>query len=128
MTLPSRVLVVGLARSGRSATAALAKRGVDVVVADAQLGNDDDAVLLEGVGLLVKSPGVPGEHPSSRRRAPGGSRCGARSSSATGCCQSSRFVGVTGTNGKTTTVELLGAMFRAAGAVGRRCRQRRPAA
>ncbi len=62
MTLPSRVLVVGMARSGQAATAALARRGVDVVVADRRLGNDDDAALLDGVELVVKSPGVPGEH------------------------------------------------------------------
>jgi UDP-N-acetylmuramoylalanine--D-glutamate ligase len=113
--LPSRALVVGLARSGRSATAALAKQGVDVVVADAKLGNDDDLTLLEGVGLLVKSPGVPGKHPLARearsREIPVWSEVelGYR------LLPGSRFVGVTGTNGKTTTVELLGAIFRAAG-------------
>ena len=31
------------------------------------------------------------------------------------CCRTTRLVGVTGTNGKTTTTELLGAIFRAAG-------------
>ena len=62
MTLPSRVLVVGVARSGQAATAALAERGVAVVVADSKLGNDDDTALLDGVELVVKSPGVPGEH------------------------------------------------------------------
>jgi UDP-N-acetylmuramoylalanine--D-glutamate ligase len=113
--LPSRALVVGLARSGRSATAALAKQGVDVVVADAKLGNEDDLTLLEGVGLLVKSPGVPGKHPLARearsREIPVWSEVelGYR------LLPGSRFVGVTGTNGKTTTVELLGAIFRAAG-------------
>ena len=115
MTLPSRAVVLGLARSGRSATAALARRGVDVVAADAKLGNDDDAALLEGVGLLVKSPGVPGEHPlvaeARAREIPVWSEVelGYR------LLPGSRFVGVTGTNGKTTTVELLGAIFRAAG-------------
>ena len=99
-----------------SATAALARRGVDVVVADAKLGNDDDPALLDGVELAREEPGR-----ARRARARRGgtrttrSRCGARSSSATGCCPACRFVGVTGTNGKTTTVELLGAIFRAAG-------------
>ena len=113
--LPSRALVVGLARSGRSATDALAKRGVDVVVADAKLGNDDDPSLLEGVGLLVKSPGVPGEHPlvteARVREIPVWSEVELGYRLLPGC----RFIGVTGTNGKTTTVELLGAIFRAAG-------------
>ena len=115
MTLPSRALVVGLARSGWSATAALARRGVDVVVADAKLGNDDDKVLLEGIGLLVKSPGVPGGHPlvaGARAQAiPVWSEVELGYRLLPGC----RLVGVTGTNGKTTTVELLGAIFRAAG-------------
>jgi UDP-N-acetylmuramoylalanine--D-glutamate ligase len=113
--LPSRALVVGLARSGRSATAALAKQGVDVVVADAKLGNDDDMTLLEGVDLFVKSPGVPGEHPlvaeARSREIPVWSEVELGYRLLPEC----RFVGVTGTNGKTTTVELLGAIFRAAG-------------
>ena len=65
MKLPSRVLVLGLALSGTSVTAALAKRGVGVVVADAKLGNDDDLELLESVELVVKSPGVPGGYLSN---------------------------------------------------------------
>jgi UDP-N-acetylmuramoylalanine--D-glutamate ligase len=115
VTLPSRVLVVGLARSGRSATAALAKQGVDVVAADARLGNDDDPRLLDDVGLLVKSPGVPGEHSlvegARARGIPVWSEVELGYRLLPGC----RFVGVTGTNGKTTTVELLGAIFREAG-------------
>jgi UDP-N-acetylmuramoylalanine--D-glutamate ligase len=111
-----RVLVYGLARSGEAAGAALAARGDEVVRVDRSLGNEVDLSLLDGVELLVKSPGVPGERPlveEARRRgvpvwsevelgwrllAPGGTR----------------FVGVTGTNGKSTTAELLGAIFRAA--------------
>src|SRR5581483_7767086 len=61
MKLPSPAVVLGLARSGQAATAALAKRGVDVRGADRKLGNDEDMSLLDGVELLVKSPGVPGE-------------------------------------------------------------------
>jgi len=57
--LPQRVLVLGLARSGKAASAALERRGVEVVGADRELGNDDDFALLDGVELLVKSPGVP---------------------------------------------------------------------
>lgn len=115
MKLPRRALVVGLARSGQAATAALSERGVDVVVADRTLGNDDDPRLLEGVELVVKSPGVPGENPvvaaAREREIPVWSEVelGHR------LFPGSRLVGVTGTNGKTTTVELLGAMFRAAG-------------
>ena len=50
MSLPSRVLVLGLARSGRAAAAALSRRGVTVTAADRRLGNDDDPAALDGVG------------------------------------------------------------------------------
>jgi UDP-N-acetylmuramoylalanine--D-glutamate ligase len=112
--IPRRALVVGLARSGEAARAALEERGADVVVADRTLGNDDDVSLLEGVDVLVKSPGVPGETalPAAARARgiPVWSEIelGAR-------LLPNPLVGVTGTNGKTTTTELLGAIFRAAG-------------
>ena len=60
---PVKVLVYGLARSGRAAAARLAERGDEVVPVDRSLGNEDDLALLDGVELLVKSPGVPGERP-----------------------------------------------------------------
>jgi UDP-N-acetylmuramoylalanine--D-glutamate ligase len=115
MKLPGRVLVIGLARSGRSATDALARRGVDVVVADRKLSNDDDPALLEGVGLVVKSPGVPGEHALVTKARADGIPVWSEVELGYRLLPDCRFVGVTGTNGKTTTVELLGAIFRAAG-------------
>jgi UDP-N-acetylmuramoylalanine--D-glutamate ligase len=110
-----RVLVLGMARSGQAAAAALVTRGVEVVPADRKLGNDTELSLLDGVQLLVKSPGVPPEaalvEEARRRAIPVWSEVelGSRLLGAT------PIVGVTGTNGKTTTVELLGAIFRAAG-------------
>jgi UDP-N-acetylmuramoylalanine--D-glutamate ligase len=129
--LPRRALVVGLARSGFAAAAALARRGVDVVAADrspdvdpgrlADLGVElrlgtEEEVLLEGMELVVKSPGVPAESPlvavAHSRAIPVWSEVelGYRLLPA-----GSRLIGVTGTNGKTTTTELLGAILRAAG-------------
>ncbi len=118
--LPQRVLVLGLARSGKAATAALERRGVEVVGADRELGNDGDLALLDGAELLLKSPGVPREAPlvaeAARRGVPIWSEVelGYR-------LLEPRLVGVTGTNGKTTTSELLGVMLDApvAGNVGR---------
>jgi len=129
--LPRRVLVVGLARSGLAAAGALARRGVEVVAADRadevetgrlgdlgvelRLGTEEEA-LLEGVDLVVKSPGVPAESPlvagARTRGIPVWSEVelGYRLLPAGAC-----LVGVTGTNGKTTTTELLGAILRAAG-------------
>jgi UDP-N-acetylmuramoylalanine--D-glutamate ligase len=110
-----RALVYGLARSGAAAAAALERDGVEVVQVDATLGNEDDLSLLDGIDVLVKNPGVPGERrlveEARRRRIPVWSEVelGYR------LLRPRPFVGVTGTKGKTTTCELLGAIFRAAG-------------
>jgi UDP-N-acetylmuramoylalanine--D-glutamate ligase len=114
------VLVLGLARSGKAAVAALARRGVEVTGADRELGNDGDLTLLDRAELLVKSPGVPPGAAlvaeARRRGVPIWSEVelGYR-------LLQPRVVGVTGTNGKTTTTELLGVMLDAptAGNVGR---------
>ena len=120
--LPQRVLVVGLLRTGRAAVHALRGYEVEVVAYDAdpdvdvsglqaelRLGAWDDAVL-DGVGLLVKSPGVPTEAEpivaAGARGIPVVSEIelGAR-------LLPNPFVAVTGTNGKTTTTALLGAIL-----------------
>jgi UDP-N-acetylmuramoylalanine--D-glutamate ligase len=114
-----KVLVLGLARSGRAAQAALEARGVEVVGADRALGNDENTALLDGVDVLVKSPGVPGEAPlvlaARERGVPVWSEIELAAR-----LLPNPIVGVTGTNGKTTTTELLGAMLGAptAGNVG----------
>jgi UDP-N-acetylmuramoylalanine--D-glutamate ligase len=120
---------LGLARSGEAAAFALARRGVAVVGVDRRQDLDagrlrragvevvlgaDDPALLDGVDLLVKSPGVPTETPlvvaARERGVPVWSEVelGAR-------ILPNPLLGVTGTNGKTTTSELLGAVFEADG-------------
>jgi UDP-N-acetylmuramoylalanine--D-glutamate ligase len=115
----NKVLVLGLARSGRAAQAALEARGTDVVVADRTLENDGDLALLEGVEVLVKSPGVPGEAPLVAAARERGIPVWSEIELAARLLPNP-LVGVTGTNGKTTTTELLGAMLgaRTAGNVG----------
>ncbi|MDX6503792.1 MAG: UDP-N-acetylmuramoylalanine--D-glutamate ligase, partial [Gaiellaceae bacterium] len=127
--LPGRALVLGLARSGEAAALALRERGVEVVGVDrsaeldagrlaaagveVRLGNEEVS-LLDGVELLVKSPGVRGDAPLVRAARERG--VPVWSEVELGVRLLDRpLVGVTGTNGKTTTTELLGAMFRAAG-------------
>jgi UDP-N-acetylmuramoylalanine--D-glutamate ligase len=122
-------LVLGLARSGEAAALALARRGVRVVGVDRNgeldagrlresgvevvLGAEDPA-LVDDVDLLVKSPGIPNEAALvAAARARGVAiwsevELGAR-------ILASPLLGVTGTNGKTTTCELLGEIFRADG-------------
>jgi UDP-N-acetylmuramoylalanine--D-glutamate ligase len=109
-----RALVYGLARSGVAAAAALARDGVEVVQVDKQLGNEDDLGLLDEVDVLVKNPGIPGERPlveEARRR---GIPVWSEVELGWRLLRPRRFIGVTGTKGKTTTSELLGAIFRAA--------------
>jgi UDP-N-acetylmuramoylalanine--D-glutamate ligase len=124
-----RALVLGLARSGEAAALALARRGIAVRGVDRRADVDagrlraagvevvagaEDPALLDGVDLLVKSPGVPNEAPLVARARERGLpvwseiELGAR-------VLPNAILGVTGTNGKTTTAELLGAVFRAAG-------------
>jgi UDP-N-acetylmuramoylalanine--D-glutamate ligase len=114
------VLVLGLARSGKAAAAALERRGVEVVPADRTLGNDGDLSLLDGVELMVKSPGVPRDAPLVAEAERLGLELWSEVELGYRLLRP-RLVGVTGTNGKTTTTELLGAILDAptAGNVGR---------
>ena len=122
------VLVVGLARSGAAAVRALAARGEDVRgydrdeqleaaglvgLAELRLGAWDDA-WLDGVELVVKSPGVPEQAaPVAAARARGVPVIAEVELAAR--LLPNPILGVTGTNGKTTTTALLGAVFEAAG-------------
>jgi UDP-N-acetylmuramoylalanine--D-glutamate ligase len=128
-----RVAVVGLATSGLAAVRALAARGASVGVTEARRREDvADAAAqaeaagaevatgghrsehLDGVDLVVTSPGVP-EHAdvlrwALDRRLPVWSELelGARLATVP-------YVGITGTNGKTTTTEMVAAALRRAG-------------
>ncbi|HSP73019.1 MAG TPA: Mur ligase family protein, partial [Gaiellaceae bacterium] len=108
-------LVLGMARSGEAAAAALEARGTRVVRVDRKLGNEDDPALLDGVEVLVKSPGVSGEHPLVAAAREHEIAVWSEVELGYRLHPERPLVGVTGTNGKTTTVELLGAIFRAAG-------------
>jgi UDP-N-acetylmuramoylalanine--D-glutamate ligase len=122
-------LIVGLARSGVAAALALRARGEGVIGVDAgapggmealaragvELHQDEEGVaLLERVRTLVKSPGVPAEAPVI-------AAAKARGKEVLGELElgwrmlGNEFVAVTGTNGKTTTVELIGHIHREAG-------------
>jgi UDP-N-acetylmuramoylalanine--D-glutamate ligase len=132
--LPRRALVIGLARSGQAAAAALARRGVEVVGVDRQeveagrleaagvevRTGSEEASLLDAVELVVKSPGVPGEAPLVAEARARGMPVWSEVELGYRLLRP-RLLGVTGTNGKTTTSELLGAMLGVpvAGNVGR---------
>jgi UDP-N-acetylmuramoylalanine--D-glutamate ligase len=120
VSLPASAVVLGLARSGRSAVAALERRGIPVVGADRELGNDTDLDLLADAEVLVKSPGVPGDVPLVREARRRGIRVWSELELGSRIL-ANPLLAVTGTNGKTTTSELLGVMLGSpvAGNVGR---------
>ena len=113
--LPGRVLVVGMGLSGEAARSALERRGVEVVTADRKDGTDEAPARLDGVGLLVKSPGVPGANVLVAAARERGIPVWSESELGYRLLPPVHLVGITGTKGKTTTVRLLGAMFAAAG-------------
>jgi UDP-N-acetylmuramoylalanine--D-glutamate ligase len=106
-------LVVGLARSGLAAMQALRARGEDVAGADSKLGSDG-LVELEHARAVVKSPGVPAQAPViAQARARGVPVLGEVELAWRLLPQ--ELIAVTGTNGKTTTTELIGHIHREAG-------------
>lgn len=129
----SRALVAGAARSGLAAARLLRRHGLAVTVCDRR-GADaapegvvelaaagvtfvwgrDDAGLLDGHDLVIWSPGIAADHPLAAAARAAGTRVlgelelGYRAARAPLVC-------ITGTNGKSTTTDLTGALLRAAG-------------
>ncbi len=121
--------MVGLARSGQAVARLLAGRGEAVTGVDSghpvgaaglrEVGvevvlDEDGLALLDGVRTVVKSPGVPREAPVIAAALERGADVIGELELAWRAIPN-RFVAVTGTNGKTTTVELLGHLYRTAG-------------
>lgn len=128
-----RVLVVGLAKSGLAAARALAEEGAAVRVSEERAAVEEPEAMaeltglgievalgghlpehLDGITLVVTSPGVPERAPilvwAGERGLPvwselelGGRLCRVP------------FVAVTGTNGKSTTTEMIASIMRASG-------------
>ncbi|HXC23773.1 MAG TPA: UDP-N-acetylmuramoyl-L-alanine--D-glutamate ligase [Solirubrobacteraceae bacterium] len=126
---PGPYLIVGLARSGVAAALALRARGEEVLGVDigAPAGlealsaagvelhvREQGVELLERARTVVKSPGVPARSPViAAARARG--ICVVGELELAWRLLPNEFIAVTGTNGKTTTVELVGHIHREAG-------------
>lgn len=129
----ARVLVLGLAKSGLAAAQLLLQLGARVTVSDAaerervlrevemmeQLGvrvvtGGHPLSLLDDCEIVVKNPGIPYEQPlvleATARGIPVYTEIEVAAAVAV-----SPIIGITGTNGKTTTTSLVGAMFQQAG-------------
>ena len=128
-----KVLVVGMARSGVAAAQLLVKAGARVTVNDNKTREElGDALIpldgldityalgvpaaqaLEGMDALIISPGIPDKAPFVVKAKEMGLYVTGELELASQLAKGS-MVAVTGTNGKTTTVSLLGEIFRNAG-------------
>jgi UDP-N-acetylmuramoylalanine--D-glutamate ligase len=126
-----RVAVLGLARSGLVAAQALQHGGSRILAWDDAAPKREAAAAagvpivdlaaadLGGVTALILSPGIPHTYPKPhpvalRARAAGARIIGDIELLAVSCRQA-RYVGITGTNGKSTTTALIGHILQAAG-------------
>jgi UDP-N-acetylmuramoylalanine--D-glutamate ligase len=125
-----KVAVLGLARSGRAAAASLAAGGAEVLAWDdnektrsAVAGEiplrDPAQIDWREIAALVLSPGIPHSFPAPH---PAVTRARAAGVPITGDIEllgraqpSARYIGITGTNGKSTTTALIGHILATAG-------------
>lgn len=126
LDLERPVLVYGLGVTGRAVARVLHGRGVAVVLADDRAGDEPDrlagelgvplhvaparrelATLIDGVGLLVPSPGVPEGHPVIQTALEAGLDVRSELDLAAHWERERPFVAITGTDGKTTVTTMV---------------------
>jgi len=125
-----RVVVLGLARSGVAVAELLHRLGADVVVNDKKerslcpeadplsalgisvvCGHHPDDLIDDRVALVVKNPGIPYSIPPIRKAQELGIEIVTEVEVAS-AISSSRIIGITGSNGKTTTTTLVHLMLK----------------
>lgn len=125
------VLVVGLGKSGAATARALVASGAKVIAWDdnaerrAEAGAAGMTIIdpvergLDGIDMIVWSPGIPHSHPQPHAIAQAAAKAGIALvcdiellAQAKPAC---RFIGITGTNGKSTTTTLVAHILKTAG-------------
>jgi len=125
-----RAVVIGFGVSGRAAARVLVEEGAEVRVSEVrpagelEVPDDLDGVLmlagghrdehLDGASVVIVSPGVPESAPLVGRALELGVPVWSELELGARLCEAP-YLAVTGTNGKTTTTEMLAACLRAAG-------------
>jgi UDP-N-acetylmuramoylalanine--D-glutamate ligase len=138
LALPRRIAILGFARTGRALAEALLARGVEVAVGDDRPEAEFEGLqelerrgvrlffggsrerLLDGAGWLALSPGVPTAHALAARAREKGIAVLAELEIAWRIAEAeaegkNRWVGVSGTNGKSTTTAWIAEILRRAG-------------
>ncbi len=119
-----RVAILGLGRSGRSVALSLLKAGAHVFAWDDQESARDaareqglpimdlDSLAWEGINCLILSPGIPHHYPAPHPLVAQARAAGLSPISDLEILWQSqpqaRYIGITGTNGKSTTTTLIG--------------------
>lgn len=127
--MTKQVLIIGFARSGAAAAKLLRREGAEVLVSDPNLDLKDQRVqqlqaqgvkfttqqnleLLDKIDLIVKNPGIPHSIPILKAANERGIKIEVEVAEAQKYIQGN-WIAVTGSNGKTTTTEMIAAVMRA---------------
>ena len=128
-----RVLIIGAGRSGMGAVQVLYPYADRIVLSDVKSADElseaaryakemgietvfgvQGPELIEGIDLIVRSPGVPRDIPVLEAAVASGIEIIGELELSYRALPTDRIIAVTGSNGKSTTVELIGEMFEAA--------------
>ena len=112
--LEKPIAIFGKGISGQGAAKVLRSLGLSYSLVDEAYGDHFDASQASTLGLVIYSPGFPQTHPWLKAARQSGCLCLTEIDFAAAFWPGS-LVAITGTNGKTTTTELLAAAFQSTG-------------